>query len=275
MTNIQYYKGAIDATGCISNGWNLVSNNYGMYLGICALTLVTMLILSCIPCLNILVIGLVNAPLVAGIYYVVLRDMRGEPIDFGMMFKGYEKFVPVMIVGFVQAVPSIIFTIFQYVFDMTRFATQILRQQGINGSRDFYQSPDGTEIAIAGGLLVIYFVILAVYVVFAIAWYIAFAFAIPLVVEHNIGAIEALQLSAKAGFGNSGGLILLAFLNGLIGLAGFIVVCFGFFFVLPIIYAAQAFAYRQVFPALNAPTTYNTPPPPGEYGGTFGQQYGS
>ncbi len=274
MTNIQYYKGAIDATGCISNGWNLVKINYGLYLGICALTLVTMLILSCIPCLNILVIGLVNAPLIAGIYYVVLRDMRGEPIDFGMMFKGFEKFVPVMIVGFIQAVPSIIFTILQYALDLTRLATQIIGQQGI-GNRDFYQSSDGTEIAIAGGLLVVYFFILAVYVVFAIAWYIAFAFAIPLVTEHNIGAIEALQLSAKAGFGNSGGLILLAFLGGLIALAGFIALCIGFLFVLPIIYAAQAFAYRQVFPSINAPTTYNTPPPPGEYGGTFGQQYGS
>jgi hypothetical protein len=274
MTNIQFYKGAIDATGCISNGWNLVSANYGLYLGITTLTLVTMLILSCIPCLNILVIGLVNAPLVAGIYYVLLRDMRGEPIDFGMMFKGYEKFVPVMIVGFVQAVPSIIATILQFAFDLTRIATQILGQQGI-GTGDFYQSSGGTELAIAGGLLALYLVIAAVFVVFSIVWYIAFAFAIPIVVEHNIGAIEALQLSAKAGFGNSGGLIILAILNGLIGLAGIIAVCLGFIFVLPIIYAAQAFAYRQVFPSLNAPTTYNTPPPPTEYGGSFGQQYGS
>lgn len=274
MTNIQYYKGAIDATGCISNSWNLVSTNYGLYLGICALATLTMLILSCIPCLNVLVIGLVNAPLIGGIYYVVLRDMRGEPIDFGMMFKGFEKFVPVMIVGFVQAVPTIIFTILQYALDLTRVATQILGQQGI-GTGDFYQSSGGTELAIAGGLLAVYLVVVVAYLLIAIAWYISFAFAIPLVIEHNIGAIEALQLSAKAGWGNFGGLIVLAILGGLIALAGFIALCIGILFVIPIIYAAQAFAYRQVFPAINAPTTYNTPPPPTEYGGSFGQQYGS
>jgi uncharacterized membrane protein len=275
MTNIQYYKGAIDATGCISNGWNLVSANYGMYLGICVIATITMIFLSCIPCLNVLVIGLVNAPLVAGIYFVLLRDMRGEPIDFGMMFKGFEKFVPVMIVGFIQAVPTIIFTILQYAMDLTRLATQILGQQGIGSGRDFYQSSDGTDIAIAGGLMIVYIVIVIAYLIFAITWYISFAFAIPLVTEHNIGAIEALQLSAKAGWGNVGGLIVLAILGGLIGLAGALALCIGIFFVIPIIYAAQAFAYRQVFPSVNAPTTYNTPPPPGEYGGTFGQQYGS
>ena len=274
MTNIQYYKGAIDATGCISNGWNLVKVNYGLYLGICVVATLTMLILSCIPCLNVLVIGLVNAPLIGGIYYVVLRDMRGEPIDFGMMFKGYEKFVPVMIVGFIQAVPTIIFTILQYALDFTRLATQILGQQGI-GTGDFYQSSGGTELAIAGGLLAVYIVVIVAYFVIAIAWYISFAFAIPLVIEHNIGAIEALQLSAKAGWGNFGGLIVLAILGGLIALAGAIALCIGILFVIPIIYAAQAFAYRQVFPAINAPTTYNTPPPPTEYGGSFGQQYGS
>ncbi len=270
MTNIQYYKGVIDAPGCISNGWNLVKVNYGLYFGICIVATLTMLILSCIPCLNILLTGLVNAPLIAGIYYVVLRDMRGEPIDFGMMFKGYEKFVSVMIVGFIQAVPTIIFTILQYVLDFTRLATQILGAQGI-GSGEFYQSPGGTELAIAGGLLVVYLLVIVAYFVIAIAWYVSFAFALPLVIEHDISPIDALKLSAKAGWGNIGGLIFLALLGGLIAFAGALAICIGIFFVIPIIYAANAFAYRQVFPSLNAPTTYNTPPPPNAYGGGFGQ----
>jgi uncharacterized membrane protein len=270
MTNIQFYKGAIDPSGCISNGWNLVKVNYGLYFGICIVATLTMIILSCIPCLNILLIGLVNAPLIAGIYYVVLRDMRGDPVDFGMMFKGYEKFVPVMIVGFIQAVPSIIFSILQYVLDLTRVATQILGQQGI-GSGEFYQSSGGTELAIAGGLLAVYIIVLLAYFVIAIAWYVSFVFALPLVMEHDLNAIDALKLSAKAGWGNIGGLIVLAILGGLIAFLGALVICIGIFFVIPIIYAANAFAYRQVFPSVDSPTTFNTPPPPTEYGGTFGR----
>ena len=48
MTNIQFYKGSIDAPGCISNAWNLVKVNYGLYFGICLVATLTMIILSCI-----------------------------------------------------------------------------------------------------------------------------------------------------------------------------------------------------------------------------------
>ena len=38
-------------------------------------------------------------PAMAGMYYVMLRNMRGESVEFGMMFKGFEKFVPLMVIG--------------------------------------------------------------------------------------------------------------------------------------------------------------------------------
>lgn len=49
MANIEFYSGAIDASGCVSNGWNLVKQNYGLFLGI---TLVAMIIAGCIPWLQ-------------------------------------------------------------------------------------------------------------------------------------------------------------------------------------------------------------------------------
>lgn len=267
MTNIQFYKGVIDAPGCISNGWNLLKQNYWMYFGICLLSAFAIIILSCIPCLNILVTGLVNAPLIAGIYYVLLREMRGEPVEFGMMFKGFEKFVPVMVVGFIQAIPSIIFTILQWALDLGRLAAQI--SQGARRRGDFYQA-DETDIAIAGGLIALYIVVAVIFFIFSIAWYITFAFALPLVMEHDISPIDAIKLSAKAGWANVGGLIVLMILNGLMLIAGVFVFCIGIFFVLPLYYASCAFAYRQVFPMLGQePQT--VPSPPGNYAGNFGQ----
>jgi hypothetical protein len=269
MQNIQFYKGVIDATGCISNGWNLLKPNYWLYFGICILATVAMMFLSCIPCLNLLMGGLVNAPLVAGIYYVLLREMRGEPVEFGMMFKGYEKFVPVMVVGFIQSIPGVIFTILQWALDLGRLAAQI-SSGARRGGGNFYQQGDGTDIAIAGGLLALYIVVGVFFFIFGIAWYITFAFALPLVIEHNISPIEAIKLSARAGWGNVGGLIVLLILSILMILAGVIALCFGVFFVVPLYYAAYAFAYRQVFPMLGqAPQTV---PPPGSYGGPFAPQ---
>jgi len=70
MNTPQYYSGAIDAPACISNGWNLVKPNYWMYFGI---TLLMWVMISCVPCVNVVVMG----PVLTGVYYVFLRDMRG------------------------------------------------------------------------------------------------------------------------------------------------------------------------------------------------------
>lgn len=251
MQNIQYYNGVIDATGCISNGWNLLKANYWLHFGICLVASIAIAFLSCIPCLNLLIGGLVTAPLIAGIYYVFLRDMRGEPIDFGMMFKGFEKFVPAMIIGFIQSIPGVIVTILQWVLDLGRILAQ-LSQSGRRGG-NFFQSNDA-DIALAGGLIALYIVLVVVILVFSIAWYITFAFALPLVIEHDIDAIEAIKLSAKAGWGNVGGLIVLLILSFFILLGGALACGIGVFFVLPLYYASFAFAYRQVFPMAAQPS---------------------
>src|ERR1700754_4093716 len=98
MNAVQYVSGAISRGDCISNAWGQVTRNLGLYLG---MGIVTMLLISCVPFISILLYG----PVMAGYYYVVLRDMRDEPIEFGMMFKGFEKFVPLMVVGLIQMAP--------------------------------------------------------------------------------------------------------------------------------------------------------------------------
>ncbi len=259
MNNIRFYNGAIDPSGCISNGWNLIKPNYWMYF---AIGLLAMLMISCIPCLNVLLLGPVNA----GVYYVLLRDMRDEPVDFGMMFKGFEKIIPTLIVGLLQSVPGIIWQVVNTTADLTRILMTIGR--GASGSI-FYQS-DGTDVAIAGGLVAIYIVLGVLFFLFSIAWAITFSFALPLVMEHDISPIEAIKLSAKAGWSNVGGIIVISIFMVLMSIVGVLALCVGIFFVIPVFYAAWAFVYRQVFPAVDAP--FNSAPPlPHEYGGSFGR----
>jgi uncharacterized membrane protein len=103
-----------------------------------------------------------------------------------------------------------------------------------------------------------------------IIWTVAFQFAIPLVMEHNLGAMDAIKLSARAGLSNVGGIIVLYILCGLVGLLGLLALCLGYFVAVPVMYAAFAFAYRQVFPALFEKKFDTSPPPPGAYGTGFG-----
>ena len=253
MTNNDFYPRAINAGDCVSNAWNLVKQNYGMYLGI---ALVGMLLSGCIPCVSLFLVG----PILGGIYYVLLREMRGEPVEFGMMFKGFEKFVPLMVIGLVQAIPEIIGQGLRLV---AQFG-QIGLSGGKNKDFDFFQSSN-PEFAIASGLLIVIAIVAVVLILFGIAWRVLLFFAIPIALERDLGPVDAMKLSAKAATSNVGGLIVLFIFEFLIALLGIIALCIGIFFVIPILYAANAFAYRQVFPLIQQ--NFNmTPPPPTTYG---------
>jgi uncharacterized membrane protein len=259
MMNVDFYPGAIKAGDCVSNGWELVKLRYGMYLGI---TLLTLVFIGCIPLLNFFVLG----PTLGGVYYVFLRDMRGEPVDFGMMFEGFKKFVPLMVVGLIQSIPGIIYQIFSFGINMTRIVNDLGSHR-----RDFYQS-SAPDFPFSGGLLAIGLIGIVVILIFYFLWHMALFFAIPLVMERDLPPVEAIKLSARAAFSNVGGFILLAILSFLVGLLGVLMCVVGAFLIsMPVMYAANAMAYRQVFPYFGGETLNNMPPPPGAYGSSFGQ----
>jgi hypothetical protein len=260
MNNIRFQRSAIDSGAAVSSGWELVKSNYGMYLGI---SLIAMLLGGCVPCVSLFLVG----PTIAGVYYVILRQMRGEPVEFGMMFKGFEKFVPLMIIGIVQAIPEII-------GQGLRFGVQFgnIGLNGMNGgrSRDFFQSssPDPQIFAgIAAGVLIIIGIVALVIIIFAVVWRMLLFFAIPLAMEFDLGPVDAMKLSAQAAMGNVGGLIVLFIFEFLVTLLGLVLCVVGLFFIsIPIIYAANAFAYRQVFPWFEQQFGNMMPPPPNAYG---------
>ena len=100
-----------------------------------------------------------------------------------------------------------------------------------------------------------------------------YSFAIPLVLEHDLGVVDALLTSIKAAGSNLGGLILLIVFEILVVILGLIALCVGVFVAMPVVYAANVIAYRYVFPYVR-PRDFNTaPPPPTAYGGTYGTNY--
>ena len=256
MTNIQFQSGAINAGDCVSNAWNLVKQNFGMYLGI---SLIAMILAGCIPCISLFLVG----PILGGVFYVVLREMRGEPVEFGMMFKGFDKFVPLMVIGLVQMIPEIIGQILRVVVQVGQIGLDGRR----NGDFQFF-APSDPQFAIASGVLIIAAIVGLVVVIFAIAWRVLLFFALPIALENDIGPIDAMKLSAQAAMSNVGGLIVLFIFEGLLALAGILALCIGIFFVIPILYAANAFAYRQVFPWIQ--DNFNMAPPPPTAYGNFG-----
>ncbi|MFN2500464.1 MAG: hypothetical protein ABR530_00435 [Pyrinomonadaceae bacterium] len=253
MTNINYRSGAIDPSSCVGDAWELVKRNIGMYIGV---ALVSLLMISCIPIANMFLIG----PVMGGFAYIVLRDMRNEPVDFGMMFKGFEKFVPLMLVGLIQSIPGIIFQILQLTVDIGRLMT--------NQRNDDLQFFQISQTDIASGAWIMIAIFALVFALIAMIWNVALMFAIPLTVENDIGVGEAIKLSFGAAFHNVGGLIVLVLFSILITLVGIFALCFGLLVAIPVVWAANTFAYRQVFPLMDE--RYNMTPPPAAYGTNFG-----
>ncbi len=256
MNNVQFLSGAIDAGGCVSNAWTLVTRRFGLYVGV---GFVTLLLIGCVPFVGAVLFG----PVLGGFYYLVLRDMRDEPVDFGMMFKGFEKFVPLMVAGLIQTAPSLIATVLQYTVDIARLAGGGV----LDSDANFYQS--GGE-AIFAGLSLVFVTVVIVLSLLGAVWTVALSFAVPLILEHDLPVGDAVLTSVKAAFSNVGGLILLIILQILVAILGMIALCVGIFVAIPIIYTANVIAYRQVFPYFNRPDLNTGPPPPDTYGGSYG-----
>jgi hypothetical protein len=199
-------------------------------------------------------------PMMGGFAFIVLRDLRGEPVDFGMLFKGFEKFLPLMVLGLIQSAPGIAFQIIQWTIDLSSLAAR-----GVGS--DMYQGE--APAAIQTGLMFGMFGLFFGYIIVQFIWNAVFVFAFPLMIENDISIGEAITLSFGAAFANIGGLILLVILNFLIALLGVMVFCVGILVAIPITFAAYTVAYRQVFP--DRQQRFDTaPPPPSAYGSSFG-----
>lgn len=238
-----------------SSAWEQVKSNYGTYLGV---SLVAWIMLSCLSCISWFLMG----PVLGGVYYVALKGQRGEPVEFGMMFEGFKKFLPLMAIGLIQIAPMILLNIIQFAFNIGRLGLIFSNPEAIRQVQRTGELGAG-EAALTFGMSIVYFAILIIWIV----WAIAMAFVVPLVLEHDLSPIEAIKTSARAAFSNLGGLIVAGLLAVLVGFIGLLLLCLGILFVsVPIIFVANAIVYRQVFPRQDVQQGYFTPPPPGTYG---------
>ena len=261
MSQIESYTGAVNATECIGNGWNLIKQNYWMFFGIAVVGFLILFVLGCIPLISLIAGPILSGPIFVGIYYALLKQMRGERVEFGMLFQGFNSFVQAMLVSLVASSPIIVIQIEQLFNNVGNIAMQIMANKG---GRDSGPNP------LLMGMSIAVFIVIMVLLLVAIVVQISLFFALPLLADHEgLSAMDAMKLSLKAAWSNIGGLILLGILEFLILFAGTLALCFGVLFVLPLIYAANAFAYRQVFPD-SKQNFQNSPPPPNSYGNNYG-----
>jgi len=241
MPNVipQFNRKAIHPIECLSASWALVKDRYWLITGI---TAVGVLIAGLAP------LGILAGPMMCGIFIVLFRCMRGEPIEFSFLFKGFDHFLESLIATLLKLVPIIVLLIPFYagVFGLIFF---LAPHRGHAPGNPQVQFVDRVHLGPGEtiGLVAVIGVLLLLFIAVAISIGVLFTFSYPLIVDRLLSGLEAVKTSIKAGLANFWGLIGLALLNAALGMAGVLCCYFGVFLILPITMGAAATAYRQVF----------------------------
>jgi hypothetical protein len=234
MPNTEFRTGVINPVECVKEGFELIKRDYWLLFAISLvgglLSGVTMYILA--------------GAMICGIMYAYLKAVDGKPVTFDDLWRGMDFFGPGLLVIFIIIAPLIVFYIFIYVSMIGAII-------------------GGAQAGQAGlmGAFVVVGVIDLLFMIVLVSFHTLLTFSFPLIVDRRLGAIEAMKTSARAVWQNLGGVAGLVAVNFALVLAGYLALCIGLYFVIPIMIAGNVVAYRRVFPSLESRTALNPPPP--------------
>lgn len=234
MTNTEFRTGVINPVECVKEGFELIKKDYWLLF---AIALVGGLIGG-------FTMYILAGAMFCGIMFTYLKAIDGKPVAFDDLWKGMNYFGPGLVVILVIVVPLIAFYIFLYV---SIFGAMI------GGSQ-------AGEAGLIGALVVVGLIDL-VFLILMVCFHTLLTFSFPLIVDRNLGAIDAMKTSARAVWQNLGGVAGLVVVNFVLVFVGYLALCIGLYFVIPIMIAGNVVAYRRVFPSLESQTNLSPPPP--------------
>lgn len=237
---MEFRTGVVAPVECLKEGWGLIKDQYWLFLG---LTLVAMLVGGAVP---VVLVG----PMMCGLYLCLFAKMRGEPVEFGMLFKGFDYFVQGLVAAAIQTLPVIVLMVVGQVIFVAFTMIIMPTRRGESMPPVFW----------VGLVLFVLFAMIVSLVIHSL-----FLFAYPLIVDRNLSGLDAIKLSYRAALKNLSGIMGLMLLMGGLGILGVLACYVGVFLVMPVSFAAYAVAYRRVFPDSGAFNIPSPPPPPGSW----------
>ncbi len=186
--------------------------------------------------------GLILGAMVVGIVYALMQIEQFGRFDFGVIFKGFDKFMEGLIVilctiafGFLMMIPVMI------IFGIGFFGLALTAEQG-----------DAMPI---GMIIVMLFFYIAI-ILCSFLVYVPFIFSFYLVGDRQCDGLEAVKQSWHAVKSNLMGVIKFHLVCGIITMLGAMACYIGAILFLPISFAAYFVLYRDIF----GPGTTAAPP---------------
>jgi len=223
MQNLEFNIGAIKPIECAREAWAAIKSDYWLLF---AITIVGQMIGG-------VSLFIVLGAMVCGIFHCYLKKIDGETVSFDDLWKGFGWFWPGLGVAFAIVAPMLIVYAIIYV--------PVLMAM-IMGTK---LSEDELIAMLVGAAAVD-----LVFIVIMVCFHTLLIFSFPLIVDRGLGGIKAMTTSARAVLKNLGGVAGLIFVNFGLVLVGYAALCVGVYFVIPVIIATNAVAYRKVFPAI-------------------------
>ena len=238
MPTPEFKTGVIRPVEVYKEAWAIMKDEFWLVF---AITLVAMLIGGIVP---VILLG----PMMCGLYLCLLDKIDGRRLSFDRLFKGFNFFLPGLVVSLFIAVPIIALIVFSYIpFIALMLADPKLIEQQL---MPFLIGMLGIELVLAVVMTVLHSLLI---------------FAFPLIADHGLNGFQAVKLSARAAWANRGGVAGFFGVSILVVFAGYAALCVGVYLALPVLMMAMAVAYRKVFPATEP--INSDPPPPGVYQG--------
>lgn len=231
----EFKTGVIRPVECFKEGWALIKDQYWLLFGI---TLVGAMIGG-------FSMYILLGAMICGIYFCYIQKIDGKQTSFDGLWVGFQKIVPSLLLTAFIVVPLIAVYIIIYIpFIVAMVMGPKLSSEELTG------------------LLIGSAVIDLILIVLMTCFHTLLMFSFPLMVDRDLSAWDSVKVSARAVWKN------LAGIAGLLGVAivgsfaAVLLTCgLGAYFLMPIMFAGYAVAYRKVFPALGNPNNFNPPPP--------------
>jgi hypothetical protein len=221
MENRQFQTGVIKPIECAKEGWALIKDDYWILF---AVSLVGGIIGG-------VTFFVLFGAMVCGMFYCYLRKIDTGRAAFDDLWKGFQWWLPGLVVTLFIVVP--LFVVYGIIYVPVIMAV-------VMGSK---LSQDELLMMIIGAAAVD-----LIFVVIMVCFHTLLMFAYPLIVDRGLGAMAAISTSARAVLKNLGGMVGLLLVNFGLALLGQLACGVGMYFVMPVLMAANVVAYRKVFP---------------------------
>ena len=218
----------LDVMACLGRSWDYFKREPLLAIGSVAISTFLMMAGGMIPILSFCIGLLVNTPLIAGVWSLFLKALRGESVSLEEVFSGFsKKWMPLVLTGLVQLVIAAVCI-------------------GPFGGFLFYWFHMHPGVVPAGMELVMMLMVGLLVVLLSIYFNVAILFSVPLIMDRGYGVLDSINASRRIVNANFASVLLLMVMSLLLTVGGVLAICLGLVVAIPVIMGMWAAAYEEL-----------------------------